>query len=257
MLLTTPHYSAAFLKKNRLGVEFEIGKSEQLPEWPELQLLARSIHLPYSGINFAALDDKVRRRSIRIIRDAIRDGVGYGIHDMVLHHCGIESQEGVIVGTYERMLDALGEIADFAACYAVTVSLENQVLRSPLQLTRFGSSANDWFRILFDLDRPNVMLTLDTSHAASAVAFYPDLRERYRHLDDFLEHPELISRVHWSDSRLARQESLFADLHLMVGDGDLPKAFHRKIKRLHAIKVLEQHQTEEDLARSLAFIRSL
>ena len=43
----------------------------------------------------------------------------------------------------------------------------------------------------------------------------------------------------------------------MVGDGDLPRAFHRKIKRLHAVKVLEQHQTEEDLARSLAFIRSL
>ena len=218
---------------------------------------ARSIHLPYSGINFAALDDTLRKRSIRTTCDAIRDGVGYGIHDMVLHHCGIESEEGVMVGTYERMLDALGEIADYAARYAVVISLENQVLRSPLRLTRFGSSANDWYRILFDLDRSNVMLTLDTSHAASAVAFYPELQERYRHLNDFLEHPELISRVHWSDSRLEHQESLFADLHLMVGDGDLPKSFHRKIKRLHAIKVLEQHQTEEDLARSLAFIRAL
>lgn len=257
MLLTTSHYSPAFLKKNRLGIEFEIGKDDKRPDWPEFQLLARSIHLPYSGLNFAALDDALRKRSIKITCDAIRDGVGYGIHDMVLHHCGIESEEGSIVGTYERMLDALAEIADYAARYAVVISLENQVLRSPLRLTRFGSSANDWYRILFDLDRPNVLLTLDTSHAASAVAFYPGLQERYRHLNDFLEHPELISRVHWSDSRLEHQEALFADLHLMVGDGDLPKAFHRKIKRLHAIKVLEQHQTDADLARSLAFIRAL
>lgn len=257
MLLTTPHYSPAFLKKNRLGIEFEIGRSEKLPDWPALRQFARSIHLPYSGINFAALDDKLRKQSIKITRDAIRDGVGYGIHDMVLHHCGIESEEGVMVGTYDRMLDALTGIVDYASRYAVVISLENQVLRSPLRLTRFGSSANDWYRILFDIDRPNVMLTLDTSHAASAVAFYPDREERYRHLNDFLEHPELISRVHWSDSRLEHQESLFADLHLMVGDGDLPKAFHRKIKRLRAIKVLEQHQTDADLARSLAFIRAL
>ena len=220
-------------------------------------MLARSIHLPYSGLNFAALDDKLRRNSMNTIRQAIRKGVGFGIHDMVLHHCGIESAEGVMVGTYDRMLDALGQLADYAARYAVTLSLENQVLRSPLQLTRFGSSANDWYRILFDLDRSNVMLTLDTSHAASAVAFHPDPQARFRHLADFLAHPEFISRVHWSDARLSNQETLFADMHLVPGDGDLPRAFHRRIKRLKAIKVLEQHLTEADIARGLAFIRSL
>ena len=257
MLLTSPGYSTSFLKKNRLGIEFEIGADDKRPDWSDYQMLARSIHLPFRKINLAAVDEKLRKNSIKILCDAIRRGVRYDIHDMVLHHCGIESQEGVMVGTYDRMLDALGKIADYAARYKVVVSLENQVLRPPLQLTRFGSSANDWFRILFDLDRSNVMLTLDTSHAASAVAFYPDPRERHLRLNDFLEHPELISRVHWSDSRLEHQESLFADLHLMVGDGDLPKAFHRKIKHLHAQKVLEQRQTDEDLARSLKFIRSL
>ena len=273
MLLTTPRYPPDFLRENNIGVEFEIGRDDLRPDWPEFRPLARSIHLPYSKLNFAAVDDAVRCSSIRTACAAVRAGARYGIHDMVLHPCGVASNAGVMVGTYERLIDSLREIADCAARYKVIISLENHVLRSPLQMTRFGSSANDWYRIFFDLDRSNVRLTFDVSHAASAVAVYPDPRERCRRLHDFLAHPEFISRVHWSDSCLGSRKADFTDFHLTPGAGDLPKAFHRKIKRLHAIKVLEiKHRspdampdndvkvdplTPDDLKNALDFIRSL
>jgi hypothetical protein len=46
-------------------------------------------------------------------------------------------------------------------------------------------------------------------------------------------------------------------MHLIPGEGDLPREFHKAIKELKVIKTLEQRRSEPDVIKGLAFIESL
>ncbi len=148
------------------------------------------------------------------------------------------------------------ELAAYAAEKKIILCLENQALHIP-DLTRFGTFAEEWIQLQKDVDRTNVLLTLDTSHAACAAATLPTAEERFAYLDAFLKEPERIGRVHWSDSRLGNNEAYFNDMHLIPGEGDLPRTFHQRIKGVNAIKTLEQKRPEEDVLKGLAFIEAL
>ena len=102
------------------------------------------------------------------------------------------------------------------------------------------------------------MLALDTSHAASTVLGYNSLEERQRHLFDYFAHPERIVHIHWSDARIASQDALFLDQHMIPGEGDLPLEFHRQVKRLEAIRVFEQDAaTDEQVLQAINFVENL
>ena len=107
------------------------------------------------------------------------------------------------------------------------------------------------------MGRDNVLLTLDTSHAATAAAHKKTAEERFLYMYEYLKHPELIGRVHWSDSRLQNAEAFMKDMHLIPGEGDLPRDFHKRIKSLDAIKTLEQKRAEPDVIEGLRFVESL
>lgn len=51
-----------------------------------------------------------------------------------------------------------------------------------------------------------------------------------------MEHPDYIGRFHWSDSKITGGESLFVDMHLVLGQGDLPREFHQAILQFYKIK---------------------
>ena len=72
----------------------------------------------------------------------------------------------------------------------------------------------------------------------------------------FLEKPDLIRHVHWSDNYLYDQRGR-NDSHLSVGKGTLPTEMHRRIKRLDATILLEHFYTFEELAEELEYIDSL
>ena len=72
----------------------------------------------------------------------------------------------------------------------------------------------------------------------------------------YLAEPAAIGRVHWSDSVIATDEGK-RDMHLVPGDGDLPRELHRLIKGLPVVKLLEQTCPEEDVVRALQFIATL
>lgn len=130
-------------------------------------------------------------------------------------------------------------------------------MREPGKHRSYGYCASEWYRIYRDVARKNVMLTLDTSHAATSVAVYDELKDRQTHIFDFLEHPEWIGRVHWSDSVLADNASKFNDMHLVPGRGDLPREFHQAIKQLPCVKTLEQNASDDEHIFSFEFIESL
>lgn len=257
MLLTRPCHTPGFLTANHLGVEAHITRYDQLPDWPQYIPFVYGVHLPYAGMNLAAFDDELRLESMRKLKAALDEGCRYPVDRMVMHSVGIESLDGKKVGCYEHMISGIREFADYAAQKGILLCIENQVLREPERVITFGNTAAGWFRIQQDVDRRNVLLTLDSSHAATSVAVYATYEERSAHMFDFLAHPELIGRVHWSDSRLKNNEARFNDMHLIPGEGDLPHEFHRMIKNLNVIKLLEQRRSEADMLKGLAFINSL
>lgn len=263
MYLVCPCHTAECLKQYGLGVEAHIGRSERLEDWERFVPFVRGVHLPYSHLNLASLDDSLRQESIETLKNAVDIGCAYAVDKMVMHTVGIESWPqkwgDAVVGSYERMIDGIRQLADHAAKKKITLCIENSAMHAPGRRI-YGVSAQEWYQIYLDVAKPNVLLTLDTSHAATAAAFlYKDGtdEERFGYLYEFLKHPEAIGRVHWSDSLLTDAQAYMKDLHLLVGSGDLPRAFHQRIKALDAQKLFEHTQTEEELAEELFFVQGL
>ena len=256
MLLICPCHTPEFLTEHALGVEGFITKHDVLPNWEQYIPFVKGIHLPYAKLNLAALDDELRTHSIETVKAAIDEGCKYPVYRMVMHSMGIKAKNGEVVGEYDRMIDGLRKLGDYAATKNITLCLENQALHIP-NLDRFGTFADEWIQLIKDAKHPNLKLTLDTSHAACAAATFDTAEERFAYLFEFLKEPELIKRVHWSDSKLTNKEAYFCDMHLVPGEGDLPIEFHKQIKALDAIITLEQYASEERVIKGLQFIDSL
>ena len=257
MVLASNIFPVEFLKKHDLGVELYITTETDLSALSVVRDYAGTVHLQYSGINLAANDESLRRRSINDIKYCIEAGAGFDVKTMVLHPCGVFSLKGEEVGSYAPMIDSLREIADFMAGMGLILSLENQVLRHPDLRIIAGCSSDEWFQLYKDVDRKNVTLTLDTSHAASVAVHEDTLEKRHAKLWKFLDHPELISHFHWSDARLAADDCLYADMHLVPGQGDLPREFHKFIREHAGSKLFEQDCSEAELEAGLKFAYSL
>ena len=256
MYLIPPVHAPSFLIRHNIGIEYFITRHESRPNWAQYIPFVHGIHLPYEGLNLAAFDDALRRHSIDTIKAAIDLGIRFPVDRMVMHSMGTRAKDDRLLGDYDRMIASIAELADYAATKNIILCIENQALHIP-NLDRFGTFAEDWLKIPGDVNRSNVLLTLDSSHAATSAAVLKSTEERFAYLYKFLERPELIGRVHWSDSRLGNNESYMKDMHLIPGEGDLPKDFHRKIKALNVLKTLEQSRPEEDVVKGLAFIESL
>ena len=251
MLLVRPIHSAAFLKAHDLGVE--VHTDCPVPE--ELLPFVFGVHLPFTGLNLAALDETLRRQSIQVLEDSILAGLRFPVDRMVIHSCGIETDDGVRVGDYEILIRSFRELAEFSAKRGIILCIENQVARRKRR--RFGDRPAEWLALPGDIDRENVMLTLDSSHAATSAALFENYADRLRCLDEFFRRPELIGRIHWSDARLKNREALYCDMHLVPGKGDLPLEFHRRIRRIGVVKLLEQKCAEPEVLEGLDFIAGL
>ncbi len=257
MYLICPCHRPEFLREHNLGVETQLGHHDHQPDWPQYIPFVRGVHLPYAGLNLAATDKETREMSLQRLRQAIDTGCQYPVDRMVIHTIGYESIEGVPSGSYDQMISSLQSLADYAAEKKIMLCVENQVLRESHIRRVYGSNATEWLQIYQDIDRANVLLTLDSSHAATSVAIYETAEERAERIFDFLRHPERIGHVHWSDSRITNNEARFNDMHLVPGQGDLPREFHKALKQLPVIKVLEQRRSEEEALAGLKFIESL
>lgn len=257
MFLARPIHSVKFLEEQNLGVEAHIGRYDALPNWDQYIPFVKGVHLPYGGLNLAALDPEERANSIKAVQAAIENACQYPVDRMVIHSIGLESIESKLVGAYDLLIESFKTLADFAAEKEIILCLENQVFTNPKSRRIYGAYAAEWRQILYDVDKANLMLTLDTSHAATSAAIYQTQEKRLEALWDFLAVPELIGRVHWTDARINNQEAKFHDMHLVNGTGDLPREFHKKIKELPVIKLIELNCSEEEMAQAMKFVHSL
>ncbi len=257
MLLVRPIHSPEFLTAHALGVETHITRDNVQPSHEPYIPFVRGIHLPYAGLNLAALDEAKRKESLQLMKNAVIQGAAYQIDRMVMHPCGVLILEGKTVGCYDNLIKSLREIAAFMAEKKLLLCLENQMLRPAKMRTVVACSSEEWFTLRNDVDMDNVCLTFDSSHAASFAAHQPTYLKRCEALMKFWEHPEWIGRIHWSDSMLKDESARYQDLHLVPGRGDLPRELHCAIKSHPAIKLLEQRCSSDEVLYALDFINEL
>ncbi len=257
MLLVRPIHDPEFLAKHGLGVETHITRYDVLEGYEKYIPFVHGVHLPYKDVNFASPDEEIRQKGLAFVKSAADKAVLYPVDRVVMHPCGIMSVAGETTGVYGKLIDSLREIADYLAQKGLMLCLENQLYCPPEQKVVAACKSEDWFQLYHDVNRPNVKLTLDSSHAASCAAEEDTDEKRIAAMWKYLEHPDYIGRFHWSDSRITGGESLFRDMHLVPGKGDLPREFHQAILRHPARKLLEQKCTAEAVAEGLEFISTL
>jgi sugar phosphate isomerase/epimerase len=240
---------------------------------------AVTLHAPWciwkTGFyNIGDLDDAWRDLSIRAIEQSIRQAAEYKDIKKIIMHPGFKQWcqwEQESEGDYDRMVSAIRYLADSAADNGLELCLENtstiwegvppvtpaeRADRSLVKRINYGSSPEEWRQIALDSDRSNISLCLDPSHAATYIQLEPDPLKRMDIAAKYLAPAELISHVHWSDSDI-QQNAGREDMHLPVGKGTFPDAYHKQIKYLDATIILEHFTNAGDLQKELQYIGSL
>ncbi|MBR1952275.1 MAG: TIM barrel protein [Lentisphaeria bacterium] len=170
MLLVRPIHEPEQLKCYELGVETHITRDDIKEGYEKYIPFVHGVHLPYKDVNLAAFDPEERRAGVEHIKKCVETGCRYPVDRMVMHPCGTLSFQGVECGTYEPLIDCLREIADFMAQKGLILCLENQLYKPIDVRVVVGCHSEEWFQLYHDIDRPNVKLTFDSSHAASCAA---------------------------------------------------------------------------------------
>lgn len=264
----------------KLGLRAETSLRDNVMDYVGFSSVLYSAHAPIKIgqelLNIAATDDKFRELSITTFKDYLdKCGTFSNIRQFNMHFAPkrwiSDSQPRGQIGEYERHIESVRILADHAAGHDIEIVLEN--LNSYWNTNGispntpwnevdwsdknevFGMSHEEWLQICLDVDRPNVRLCLDSSHVCTYAHRFPE-HEREATTTSFLNKPELISHVHWSDNYLydARGRD---DCHLSVGKGTLPVEFHRTIKNLDATILLEHFYSLEELEEELDFIDRL
>ena len=226
--------------------------------------------------NVASTDDEFRETSIRTILDYVDVARRYPHLKLVNMHFAPkrwvdETLDQYQTGTYDRLIDGIRQIAAFAERRGIQIVLENNCAYFELngiaddvpaekmdwadKNEYFGVSPEEWTQVCEDVDRPNVGLCLDTSHACTYAHMFPEDRRTERMLA-FLAKPHLIRHVHWSDNYLYDTRGR-NDSHVSVGKGTLPTELHRGVKRLDAVILLEHFYTIEELEQELEYVTAL
>ena len=182
-----------------------------------------------------------------------------------------ESQKKGQIGDYGQHVDAIRIIAEHAESKGIEIVLEN--LNSywtqngisdetpyvdvdwTTKNEAFGMCPEEWIQMCLDVDRVNVKLCLDTSHVCTYAHRFPE-DQREERISKFLDKPELIKHVHWSDNYLYDIRGR-SDSHLSVGKGTIPTTFHQRIKQLDATILLEHFHGLEELEVELDHISDL
>ena len=130
-----------------------------------------SFHLPFCPfeiIDFASLDEKIRRNTVKMGKKYVRIAADLGVKVMVVHPSGEPNLPENRQNQLALAGEALSELADFAAEYGITVAVED------LPRTCLGNcsadiaallAANDKLRVCFDTNHLLGENNVDFVHA--------------------------------------------------------------------------------------------
>ncbi len=199
--------------------------------------LELTLHLPFSDMNLAGLNNSIRSEVLRQMKHYLTLASNYinlaVIHPGYLSHYGVQVPQEA----YLTNLASIREICDFAADFGILIAVENM----PDFPKIFGKYPDEILEMLESVGSHNVGFTFDVGHA-NTVGLVNDFL-------DFLE--EKISHVHIHDNMGKKDE------HLSLGKGNINwKLVMERLSDYKGIFVTEMGSVEEGI-QSLEYLRKL
>jgi len=196
--------------------------------------LGLTLHAPFSDINIASFNERIRRASLEEVLESVRIGALMDALVVTIHpgHCSPISvkNRGAYLKIHRKSLEEIGR---FSEEYGVTVGVENMP-KFPIL------DAGTVERLLELVDGVDVGITFDVGH----------LNTTERDFKGFIDaFGERIVHVHLHDNRGERDE------HLAPGRGNVPwKEFYPKLPKVtRALEVKDLDSGRE----GLRFLRNL
>jgi sugar phosphate isomerase/epimerase len=240
--------------------------------------LVKTAHAPYSGsegrFSIADVNDDLREEAIGRIEAYIEGAKArFPNLEKINMHCSPKrwaSDDRPLKGEYDRLIDGIRRVGAKADQHGLTVAVENnraywegvgeevsadQVDREA-QDEYFGVEPDEWIAVQRDVDRPNVFLCLDTSHACTYTQTAVDPEDRKRLMLRYLDAGDALRHVHWNGNDLLTNVGR-QDTHMSLHKDDLPDELHARLKGWDATLLLEHWYGEEALEGELSYIESL
>ena len=199
--------------------------------------LEMTLHLPFSDMNLAGLNDSIRAEVLRQMKHYLTLASNYV--NLAVVHPGYLSPYGVQVPqqAYMTNLASIRELCDFAADFGILIAVENM----PNFPKIFGKYPDEMQEMLDAVGSHNVGFTFDVGHANTVGL-----------VDEFLDQlGERISHVHIHDNMGKKDE------HLPLGEGTVNwKQVMEKLSNYNGIFVTEMASVDEGI-KSLEFLRKL
>jgi len=265
---------------NEYDLRSETSLRDNVNDFREYADVLYSAHAPTTigdeRLNIAATDSDFRNECILVFKDYIDRCADFPHIRQLNMHYGLknwvsETQPRGQKGDYETHVESIRTLSDYARKSGIEIVLENLICYWKVNdiaddtdwdqvdwrntKEAFGMDPKEWIQMCLDVDRDNVHLCLDTSHVSTYAHRFQE-HERAERIQAFLDRPDLITHVHWSDNYLYDVRGR-NDSHLSVGKGSIPTDFHREIKGLEATILLEHFYTKEELHEELQYIENL
>jgi sugar phosphate isomerase/epimerase len=262
-----------FIKAHAAGVEVTVGADGLAPFREALDLI-RTVHLPFTRgrrLNLATPDETAREADLDYLKRSIAAVRPVAPALYVVHPTGLRRWEGVPAGEWDILVHMLRRLADETRPDRTgPLAIENNRTywngvpdHVPVEAADrsnvnrcFGETPAEWIALAEAVDRDDVRLCLDLSHATTSAHLHPNGPAREACLREFLTPRDRLTHVHWSDNYLHDARGR-ADSHRFVGRGDLPRWFHAAARRLPATFMFEVDPDAPAVLDMLAFVRTL
>lgn len=196
-----------------------------------------TMHLPFSDMNLAGLNDGIRNEALRQMYRCLE--LGNEIVELAVVHPGYLSPYGSQVPerAWRTHIESIRHVCDTAEKYGIMIAVENM----PEMPYILGKYPDEMLRTLEEVDRDNLGMTLDVGHANTAGV-----------VDEFLEKcKEHILHMHIHDNHG------ISDEHLPLGRGTVQwKKVMESLKGYNGRLVTEMATLQEG-EECIAYIQSL
>lgn len=145
---------------------------EEIFRYARAKGFALNLHAPYGVNNISSMDEECRLSSIANMKLAIDIAAEHSLGVVTFHPGRRSPEETGSQENYERMLEAVGEIADYAKQRQVRVGIENMEVR-PNEYIHTVEDMNGFSR--FAEGNPYFGVTFDFGHYASLGKGLPPL----------------------------------------------------------------------------------
>ncbi|ABK14154.1 MAG: sugar phosphate isomerase/epimerase [Methanothrix sp.] len=175
--------------------EDNVDEARRIAETTDLVI---TLHLPYSDLNLASVNQPIWEESVRQMKSCLTLAADFT--ELAVVHPGHLSPLGAQVPerAWEQNILGIRSICDHAEDLGITIAVENMV-NIP---TLLGRAPFEIVGIMDTVDRENLGFTLDVGHANTN-----------GNLKEFLQLRERITHIHIHDNHGERDE------HLPVGSG--------------------------------------